>query len=286
MYKRILAPALGASIDPRALKLGVETARLFDGHVDCLFVHPDAAEISRYLTPMGPETAIYSGQLAETIIDADKKCAARARQVFDAFCARERLDHKGPVTAAFREGSGNAPDEATRQGHYHDLVVLGRPSGEDLTLTGAIDVLVGCGRPVMLAPSAPLPASLSNIVIAWKESAPAARAVAEAMPLLVKAAKIDVVSVAENADEGENALHSAEMLAEYLRGHGLQPQAGHLVAKDRPAADVLLEAAAEKLHASLLVMGGYQHSRAREFVFGGMTRRVLHNAPIPVLLAH
>ena len=110
MFKKILMPALNASVDPRALKLAVETARLFDGHVDCLFVHPDAAEISRYLTPMGPETAIYSGQLAETIIDADKKCAARARQLFDAFCARERLDPKGPVTASFCEADGNAVD--------------------------------------------------------------------------------------------------------------------------------------------------------------------------------
>jgi len=287
MFRKILVPALSASVDPRALKLAVETARLFDGHLDCLFVHPDATEISRYLTPMGPETAIYSGQLAETILDADKKSAARVHQLFDAFCARERLDHKGPVTAAFCEASGNATGEAIRQSFYHDLVVIGRPSREDLTLTGAIDVLVECGRPVMLAPNGPIPAKITNVVIAWKESAPAARAVAAAMPILAKASKIDVLSIAESREEGEQALHSAEMLAEYLRGHGLQPQAGHLVADDRSmAADMLLEAATEKLHASLLVMGGYQHSRAREFVFGGMTRKVLHQAPIPVLLAH
>ena len=286
MFRKILVPALNASVDPRALKLATDTARLFDGQVDCLFVHPDAAEISRSLAPMGPETAMFSGQLAETILDADKKCAARTRQLFDAFCTRERLDHTGPVTANFCEASGNATDETVRQAYYHDLLVLGRPSGEDLTLTGAIDVLVGCGRPVLLAPNAPLPAKLANVVIAWKESAQAARAVAQAMPLLAKAAKIDVLSVAENAKDGDRALHSAEMLAEYLRGHGLQPQAGHLVAGDRSAAEVLLEAATEKLHASLLVMGGYQHSRAREYLYGGMTRRVLHDARVPVFLAH
>src|SRR3569832_2313858 len=285
MFKRILVPALNASNDPRALKLAVETARQFDGHVDCLFVHPDAAEITRYLTPMGPETAAFSGQLVETVLDADKTRAARARQVFEAFCARERLDHKGPVTAAWREASGNSVDETVRQGFYHDLIVLGRPSREDLTLTGAIDVLVSCGRPVMLAPDAPVPARLSNVVIAWKESAPAARAVAAALPILAKASKIDILSVAESKDDG-GALHSAEMLAEYLRGHGLQPQAGHVVANDRPVGNVLLEAATEKLHGSLLVMGGYQHSRERVIVFGGVTRRVLHNSSIPILLAH
>lgn len=286
MFKRILVPALNASSDPRALKLAVETARLFDGHVDCLFVHPDAAEITRYLTPMGPETAAYSGQLVETVLNADKMSATRARHIFDAFCARERLDHKGPVTAAWCEASGNSADEAVRQGFYHDLIVLGRPAHEDLTLTGVIDVLVACGRPVMLAPDAPVPAQLANVVIAWKESAPAARAVAAALPILARASKIDIVSIAESKDDGDRALHSAEMLAEYLREHGLQPQAGHVVADSRPIGDVLLETAAEKLHGSLLVMGGYQHSRAREFVFGGVTRRVLHSAPIPVLLAH
>lgn len=284
VFKNILAPALSASVDPRALKLAVETARLFNGHVDCLFVHPDAAEISRYLTPMGPETAIYSGQLAETIIDADKTCAARARQVFEAFCAGERLDHKSPVTATFCEVNGNACEQTIRESFYHDLVVLGRPSGEDLTLTGAIDVLVGCGRPVLLAPNAPLPARISTVVIAWKESAQAAHAVTAALPILAKASKIDIVSVAE--DDGDRVRHSAERLVKYLRGHGLEPQAVHLAANDRQTPDVLLEAATEKLGGSLLVMGGYQHSRAQEYVFGGMTRRVLHGAAIPVLLAH
>jgi len=110
--------------------------------------------------------------------------------------------------------------------------------------------------------------------------------VAAALPLLAKATKIDILSVAESSDDEGRALHSAEMLAEYLRGLGLRPQAGHLAANDRAAADLLLEAATAKLHGSLLVMGAYQHSRTREYVFGGMTRRVLHGATIPVLLAH
>jgi nucleotide-binding universal stress UspA family protein len=286
MFKKILVPALNASLDPKALKLAVDAARLFDGHVDCLFTHPDAIEIARYLTPMGPETAVYSGQLAETIMDADKQCAARARQLFDGFCARERHDRDEPVAATFCEASGNACEQAIQQGFYHDLLVLGRPSREDLTLTGAIDVIASCGRPVMLAPNGPLPATISTVVIAWKESAQAARAVAAALPLLAKASKIDIIGVAESADGADRVLRSAEKLAEYLRGHGLAPQAGHLAATDRPVGDVLLEAATGKLHGSLLVMGGYQHSRAREFVFGGVTRRVLHSAPIPILLAH
>ena len=77
-----------------------------------------------------------------------------------------------------------------------------------------------------------------------------------------------------------------QRLATYLRSHGLKPQTGHVRAGDRNAAEVLLEAADQKLKAGVLVMGGYGHSRTREFVFGGFTRRVLHSAPLPVFMCH
>lgn len=287
MYKKILVPALNGHCEPRALKLAGDVARLFDSHIDCLYVHPDAAELARDIAPMGPEGAVYSGQLVETILEADKKSCARAHKVYDAFCAVERLDHNGPVTAAWCETEGNGAKVAIRQAFYRDLVVLGRPTASnDLTSTDAIEVVIGCGRPVMVAPGAPLPASLGTVVIAWKESVPAARAVAAAMPMLAKASKIHVIGIAEDKDAMEPALKSAERLAGYLRGHGLSPQAGRIAADDRDPAEVLLDVACTKLHGELLVMGAYGHSRAREFVFGGVTRRVLHGAPLPVLLAH
>jgi nucleotide-binding universal stress UspA family protein len=66
----------------------------------------------------------------------------------------------------------------------------------------------------------------------------------------------------------------------------MKPQVGKLFVDRRDPCEVLLEAAERKLHAGLLVMGAYGHSRAREFIFGGFTRTVLHDAPLPVLLCH
>jgi len=287
MFKNILVPDLDGTCNPDALRLSVQIARMFEGHVLCLHVRHSASELGRYIMPTNPETAIYSSQLVQSLIEADRRRAERSRRVFDAFCARERLDHDGPVTAAWREGDGNVCDQAIQRGYYHDMVVLGRPSGSgDLSKGDAADILVNCGRPVLLAPAAALSNPLSTVVIGWKESAPAAKAVAAALPLLAEASTVHILGVAERSCDAGPVLVAVERLAAYLRSHGLAPQSGHVVSDDRDPAEVLLEAASERLHGGLLVMGAYAHSRAREFVFGGFTRHVLRSASLPVLLAH
>ena len=145
---------------------------------------------------------------------------------------------------------------------------------------------MACGKPLLLAPSSACSNPFSTVVIAWKETAPSARAVVAALPLLMKAEKIHILAVAENGDDVQPSLASAERLANYLRRQGLKVQAGQVEARGRNACAVLLEAAEQKLHAGLLVMGAYGHSRAREFIFGGFTRSVLRSAPLPVFLCH
>jgi nucleotide-binding universal stress UspA family protein len=153
-----------------------------------------------------------------------------------------------------------------------------------LTSIGVGDVLVESGRPLLLAPSAACPNPISNVVVAWKNTATSARAVSAAMPLLARAEQIHILHVAEDGEEEGSV--AGERLAAYLRRHGMKPQVGKLFVDRRDPCEVLLEAAERKLHAGLLVMGAYGHSRAREFIFGGFTRTVLHDAPLPVLLCH
>lgn len=292
MIKTILVPALNSILNPQALNLGLQTAALFNGHVECLHIHPDARELARYTSSLDIESSMFSGQIWDAMVEGDKTCAKRSRKIFDDFCAREQLiccseseDH-GRVTMSWQEVDGNAREQTTMRAFYNDLVVFGRPAlPEDPTTTGTSDILVDSGRPVLLAPSQPCANPLSNVVIAWKDTAASARAVAAAMPLLAKAQKIDIIGIVEGDDDGQPVLDSAERLAEHLRWHGLKPQAGHVLAGDRNACDVLLDAAG-KVHAGLLVMGGYGHSRAREFIFGGFTRRIMHSAPLPIFLSH
>ncbi|HEY0106625.1 MAG TPA: universal stress protein [Rhizomicrobium sp.] len=287
MYRTILVPGLIPVCDPQAMDLATRLARhLGAGRIEYLHVHPDARELARHTASLDLQSAAFAGQVWDALVEGDKTCTTRSRKSFDTFCARDTLTGEGAVSAAFRECDGNAGDCAVAEARYADLVVLGRPGApEDLTAGAAGEVLVESGRPVLLTPSQACANPLSTVAIAWKQSAAAAHAAAAAMPLLKKAQRIHIVSVAESGEE-EEARRAAERLAAALSRHGLHPNAVTLRAGGRAASDVLLEAAAQTLEAGVLVMGGYGHSRARELVFGGVTRAVLRAAPLPVLLAH
>jgi len=287
MFKSILVPGLNAACNETALELGVKVARLFDGHIDCLHVHPDSRELARHVPVMDARAGTFTGQIWDSRIASDKMCASKSRKTFDAFCAGEHIGEKGAVTASWCEAEGNALDQTIVEAYYHDLVVFARPNPpEDLTTMGVGDVLVECGRPLLLAPSTKCPNPLSTIVIAWKDMAASAHAVTAAIPLLKKAETIHVLCVAESDGDDQSSRASVERMANYLRRHGLKVQAGQIHANGRNVCDVLLREADTTLHAGLLVMGGYGHSRAREFIFGGFTRQVLLSAPIPVFLSH
>jgi nucleotide-binding universal stress UspA family protein len=284
MFRSILVPSLTSVCNEAAMALAAKVAGPAEGHVTFLHVHPDVRELARYTSSLDVESSMFTTQIWDAMTEGDKVCMARSRGIFDAFCAGGGL---GAASASFCEMDGNNRDRTIEEGRYRDLIVMGRPpEPEDMTTDGTSDVLVDCGRPLLLAPSTPCVHPLSTVVIAWKPSACSARAVAAAMPLLANAQKIHVLGIAESRSDEEEVLNAAERLATHLRKHGLKPQAGHLRAGERNAAEILLEAADEKLKAGLLVMGGYGHSRAREFIFGGFTRHVLQHAPVPVFMSH
>jgi len=284
MFRSVLVPSLTSVCNEAAMALACKVAGPAEGHVTFLHVHPDARELARYTSSLDIESSMFTSQIWEAMTQGDKECVVRSRGIFDAFCAGSGL---AGASASFREVEGNNRDATIAEARYHDLVVMGRPpQPQNMTTDGTSDVLVDCGRPLLLVPSAPCANPPTTVVIAWKPSASAVRAVAAAMPLLKAAQKIHILGIAEDRGDVEAVLGDAEKLAAHLRRHGLKPQAGHVRAGERNAAEVLLEAADQKLNAGVLVMGGYGHSRTREFVFGGFTRRVLHEAPLPVFMSH
>jgi len=135
------------------------------------------------------------------------------------------------------------------------------------------------GRPVLVMPKGAEGPIGETVVIAWKESVEAVRAVAAAQPFLAKAKRIKLVSVTESGQD-----ESGTAMADYLRKAGLRVELVTLVAESREAGEVLLEAAMGK--GVLLVMGAYGRWRWREWVFGGATHHVLHHTAVPVLMVH
>ena len=130
-----------------------------------------------------------------------------------------------------------------------------------------------------LAPASALP---DTVVIAWKPTPEAARAVTAAMPFLSMAREIVIMTVAENETTIQE--EGADRLMANLRWDGFAASVRRLKPGPPGAAETSLAAAREQ--AALLVMGGYGHSRLREWIFGGFTQRVLRSAEVPVLIAH
>jgi nucleotide-binding universal stress UspA family protein len=142
------------------------------------------------------------------------------------------------------------------------------------------------GRPVLLLPEGAtrqMPSLFDIIAVAWDHSRPAARAVADALPLLRTAKRVLVVTVAD-----EKRLHrpdSGVELCKHLARHGVEVAFDRVLAEGRAIGDAL-EAYVSGRNVDLLVMGGYGHSRLREFVLGGATRSVLTRPFTWTLVSH
>jgi len=174
---------------------------------------------------------------------------------------------------------------AIRHSRCADLIMVsqsqpGRPTGNGYDL--AEELLLTTGRPVLAVPYVgKYPTAGSLVMVAWKGSREATRAVHDALPILERAKRVIVFSVNPNDTE---QISSAEITA-HLVLHGVKAEAHHTVAPDLEVGDALLSSISD-YGADMLVMGAYGHSRLREFALGGATRHLLQHMTAPVLMSH
>jgi nucleotide-binding universal stress UspA family protein len=152
---------------------------------------------------------------------------------------------------------------------------------DNLMIEGA---LFDSGRPVLAVPYIQRAGlKLDRVMVCWDGSRNAARAINDAMPFLTRAKTVDVVTIGAGKDEvGE--IQGAD-IAQHLARHGLNVELRRIDAGDVDVANVILSDAADQ-NADFIVMGGYGHSRLREFVLGGATRGILSSMTVPTLMAH
>jgi nucleotide-binding universal stress UspA family protein len=144
--------------------------------------------------------------------------------------------------------------------------------------------LFGSGRPVLAVPYIQKSGlALNRVMVCWDGSRNAARAAADAMPFLARAKAVDVVMVTGERTKSDE-MPGAD-IAHHLARHGLQVTVQRIVSVDSDVANTLLSYAADA-GADFIVMGGYGHSRLREFVLGGATRGILAAMTVPVLMSH
>ena len=223
-----------------------------------------------------------AGAVVDTFLAESAAAAERARRAFDADAQR------AGVAADSITISATPAEAADRFGAFArnfdlSIVAQAQPDGdvaESLAIEGA---LFNSGRPVLVVPyiqSSGL--RLERVMVCWDGGRNAARAIGDAMPFLRRAGAVDVVTV--ESRERRNEIAGAR-IAEHLARHGLKVELKPIVAPDVDVADTILSHAADT-SADLIVMGGFGHSRLREFILGGATQGILGSMTVPTLMAH
>ncbi|HEY1226722.1 MAG TPA: universal stress protein [Ramlibacter sp.] len=182
-----------------------------------------------------------------------------------------------------------ADEDFIRCAMLADLVVLGQPQPEiaarGMPAWFVPKVLARCGRPCLVVPHSMRigDAPVKTVVIAWKETPEAVRAVVGALPMLRRAERVHVLAWGGKDLPARGPLPD---LPAWLRTQGIQPGVARETGEEpRDLGELLLSRCAD-LGADVLVMGCYGHSRAREWLLGGASRTVLSSMTLPVLMAH
>jgi nucleotide-binding universal stress UspA family protein len=166
--------------------------------------------------------------------------------------------------------------------------VVGQPNSHAPQDNDAVTVttVMTSGRPVLAIPFAgDFPTLGERVLVAWNASREAARAVNDALPLMAAAKQVTVLAINPQRGIGRQGDVPAADIALHLARHGVKAEAAHTVANDISDGEALLSYAAD-VGADLIVSGAYGHSRARELVFGGVTRTLIAEMTAPVLLSH
>lgn len=266
---------VGADKDP-ALDYALSMAGTFGAHVTGI-----AFAYERVI----PGTVMSS--VAAEIIEADRaECKRLAQKAAAGFEAAVKRNGISAETLTVSANTTEAMKFFANAARRSDLAIIGQPKsdeaiGQELVTEAA---LFQSGRPVIVVPYIQKDGlKLDRIMCCWDGSATAARAIGDALPFLKKAKAVDLVIV-ETKKVKPDELSGADM-GKHLARHGLKVNVKLLSSADVEVHDVILSHAADS-GADFIVMGGYGHSRVREFVFGGTTLGMLDTMTVPVLMSH
>ena len=249
----------------------------------------DAGLIGAYLVPTLNITPTLAALLPEQVV------AMRLRVAGDAQHSAEALFRDVAAAAGVREVVWSAPAEPA------DKALLAIARTTDISIVGQADrvepdagffrglteaVVLAAGRPTVVVPFIVRGAAMGEVVlIAWNETREAARAVADALPLLVQARRVDILTVDAGAHESGGTRDDAR-LRDFLRRHAVPVGAVHHDRVEDIAIGELLLSRAADLGSDLIVMGAYAHPRIEERILGGVTRTMLGTMTVPVLMSH
>ena len=259
----------GKSIEDAAFAL----AQLHGASLTALSV-VDNMPIPSHVAPYVP------ANLTESYVDESRAAAKKIEARI-----KSREDSTG-VRTEWRYREGDVRAIFAQHAHYADIILVGQGTGDDVPIGPAAnlpgDLVLTAGRPVLVVPWHGAPSVIGKrVVIGWNASKEATRALNDALPILEKAEAVKVLTVGE--EDGRH-LPGAD-IALHLARHGIKAEADHVNDSDGPAA-ATLTFEAKDFAADLLVCGAWGHSRVFETVLGGVTRDLLRDMQLPLLLSH
>lgn len=249
----------------------LDLTRALDGHLHCLRANPYQPQMA--FDGVTGMSVMYD--ISKYAQEADIKLKAEIE---------ERLGSED-VPWDYQEANAEPARALSRNSALSDLIVLSSSSGvKDNTIPLGIlgDVVLHTNIPVVVQPDSVKKFDVAGpAVVAWNGSLEAGNALRAAVPLLKLASDVHIVVVEEDKDHDLPPLEASE----YLSRYGIKSKI-HDLAADKQSVQAVLLSTVDALGAGYMVMGAYGHSRAREFLFGGVTRNLFRDCPVPLVVAH
>ena len=257
--------------------LALALAKQFNAHLTGICILPDAAMLRS--AAQNPFIRLNETEVLD-IIEREYDEAAAVEQQFNAAADQAGISH------SWLTGEGDPADVLVHAARLYDLAIVEQHRVEADLLWGPATRLALSGRPTLILPTEWSQMALpDHVLVAWNESAQAAAAVRNALPLLKASTGVTLlVGQPREALPAWMRLPHIDIV-DYLQRHGVKVDETSLEVPDSEAGDRILKAA-QRCKAGLIVMGAFGRSRLREWVLGGATREVLEHMTVPVFMAH
>jgi nucleotide-binding universal stress UspA family protein len=225
------------------------------------------------------------GMVASSVLEADfeqlnqaiGRCETRFRSALKDFGSSREWRSDAAYPADFLAAEARAAD----------LLVVGRCENAAAGPYQQLDIgdaVMKAGRPILVVPPHGTSLAINRILIAWKDTTEARRAISAALPLLKQATELTIVEILSDESNRDAAGIRVADVARWLQGHNVSASARvELSAGD---AGSQLDAIASEARSDIIVAGAYGHSRLREWIFGGVTHHLLRHSSASALLAH
>ena len=281
--KTILVPFEESDGIESVMETSYLTAKRFGSYIEGVYVQPALPAIAS-----ADGFGVVTPAFVEKYELEDRARIQEAENYFNEFMKTRGVASEEPSSpsdqpSAVWQNVGPSEDYVGHRGRLFDLIAVGRPvHGAPVPSMHTLEsALFESGRPILIAPPKSPTVVGDNIVISWNGSTETARTIAFAMPFLLKAKTVTVVSITDFMTPGP----TGQEIARHLQRNGIAATAVDSEMNKRDIGEAML-GEAMAVGADLIVKGAYTHSRLRQMIFGGATSHILTNAEVPILMAH